>query len=259
MAIQDAVADVGVAQPSATLGVILSGSEHLSGDLSLIAESLEGLVSAAIWSFLLDPITDDLMYARELVGGAMRFPKASARFYPEFSDFEAIYSLTNRENFDPLDPFDGSLLVGMNSWLRRTLQERDPALYQRLFEFARISRAEHRSPLLLELSVALGIALAGPPLLVYGTVKAIESMRRSAAETKIREHEANIREQELAQQREKTRVLRHIADAIEATPLTQHINPSVVQAMIGMSSPAVADLGTSPLIGEVKVGLSTGK
>jgi hypothetical protein len=258
MSTQETAPSIDIAQPTATLGVTLSGAEHRSGDLSLIAESLDGLVSAAVWSFLLEPTTEDLEYARHLITEAMQSPKGSIRFFPRFGDVGSIGSLVNGEYFDPFDPFDASIIVGMNSWLRRTLQEQDPALYHRLFGFAKISKAEHRSPLFLELAVALGIALVGPPLLVYGMVKAIQGLRRSAAETQIRETELEIVKEQLAQQRQRTRVVRHLADAIAETPLTQHVSPSVLQAMIGMSSPAVADLGTSSLIGEVKVGLSTG-
>lgn len=70
--------------------------------------------------------------------------------------------------------------------------------------------------------------------------------------------EAQIKHEELKQQRLKTQVIEAIAEGVREAGFPKEVPEQVVAAVVSMGATAVSDLISSPLIGEVKIGLSAG-
>jgi len=246
-------------QPDTALLVVeLQSTTHSSADVRFVVDALDGIVSAGVWAAISYPDGqgDDLIVARRHLDEEIHRPKSRARFFPDwlqFSDPESIDAPALA--FEPLDPMDAGVRDGLNSFLRRALWQRDKQLYSRVFGFASVKRIEHHSPLLIELAVALTGAIALPAVLAWGIMRAAAGMRKASAEARIREVEAEIREEELRQKKIQTRILEEVANAAhELGP--QRIPRGAIEKASQISTTAVSDLGASPLIGSVTVGLS---
>jgi hypothetical protein len=146
--------------------------------------------------------------------------------------------------------------TGLNSWLRRIVYRTDPDLYRRVFSFSQVTRAEHHSPFLIEIGVALGVGVGAPAVLLFGCLAAVHFIRRREAEARIREAEARIKEEEAEQQHLRTQMMAQMAEAVRATDFKGRISDAVMQEVVKINSTPVADLGKSSLIGEVTIGLS---
>lgn len=241
----------------ATLQVSVSSTEVLAPDLGLLVGALNGLVAASIWGALADRQSDDhrLYRAREILHNTRRTPKGRARFYPDFWTADDLPFLEDYDEFDPVDPLDSSVRDGLNSWLSRSLYLQDPRLYNDLFSFAKVQRLEHHSPLLVELAVLIAAPVV-PALLAYGLMRTVAGIRRALAEARIREAEAAIREEELNHRRIQSRILDDVATAVHEMD-AKEIPKSVVAAAAKVGTTSIADLGSSPLIGSVTLGVST--
>jgi hypothetical protein len=163
---------------------------------------------------------------------------------------------------DPFDPLDVGVQTGLNTMLRRILLDNDRERYEQLFAFAEVRRLEHHSPLLLETAAIIGGAIALPPVLLYGCMKAVYFGRRSEAETGMREVELETKKEELRQSQIRTQIQQHLAAAILETKFTTgpiNVPDTVMAETARIAATTVADLGSSPLIGSVTLGLSKGK
>jgi hypothetical protein len=131
------------------------------------------------------------------------------------------------------------------------IESADPELFDEMFSFAFISRMQRRSPLALTAAVVFSGAL--PPTLVYLCLRAIAAHRRDAAEVRIREAEADIRESDAALARLRVRVAEELTREIESAGL--QVSKELAQELLRQASPAIADLGNKALIGNISVGL----
>jgi hypothetical protein len=247
---------------SATFSVTLACAKHNSADISFVANAVDGLVCAGIWGAMASPPPgkEALRLAREILTEEVKRPKSAARFFPYWTGpllfpEEARERLRSGELFSPSDPMDSALRDGLNSFLRRTLFERNREVYDELFGSARITRLEHRSPLVLEIGMALGIGFL-PVALTWGIMWAAASMKRGWEEARIRELERKIREQELEQRILETQIKKRIRDAVSELRV-EDIPDAAIAAAAAVSSTAIADLGTSPLVGNITIGLSS--
>jgi H+/gluconate symporter-like permease len=135
-------------------------------------------------------------------------------------------------------------------------------LYSRLFSFAQVRRLEHHSPLLLETVAVIGVAVALPAILLYGCMWAVYYARRADAEIRIRETEAELKQEELKQSRLRSQVQEDMANAIRIagfSPEPLRISEAALAETARVITPTVSELGKSPLIGSVTIGLSKGK
>jgi len=157
---------------------------------------------------------------------------------------------------NPFHPISAAQQIAANEWFKRTLFQTNEQLYRELFSFARIRRAETRSPLLLELAVFIGI-LGLPGVIVTGIMRAAAAADRVDAETRIRQAEANSKEQEAAQRGIQTEIFGYIRDAVRDHALsgTFEVPDSVLQAAATIASPSVADLSNSALIEKITFGI----
>jgi hypothetical protein len=262
---------------TAHLTVKLRSKEHSMADVGLVVEAMENMVIASVWGAMLDvePQDETVVKAKSILMESIGRNKAGARFFPGFYDgrlfrSQASVSESNDQRefdtheldgFDPYDPLDAGVQIGMDSWFRRTIYSRDLDLYRQLFSFGRVQRLEHHSPLLIELAVVFGLGVIVPVALVYGLMTAIHRARRSAAEADIRETEADLKKEELKQQRQKTKIIADIADGVHELSVRHQLEipKEVLVQTAQLGAPSVADLGSSPLIGEVSIGLSAGK
>src|SRR5262249_18495283 len=131
--------------------------------------------------------------------------------------------------FDPREPGDAAVRDGTNAFVERSLRRSSPTLYQNLLGFAELRRAEHHSPLFLELGVAMVGPLAICGVFAYAMMRATVGLRRERAEVRIREAEAAHREEELEQKKLQTQLLRQIVAAVEEQG-AKAIPPSAVEA-----------------------------
>lgn len=263
----------------ATLRVLLASQSHSSADLAFLTETLENLVSSAIWAVLLEPdLEEPALYAvRRLLSSDLERGKAGRRFFPDFRSIlenprvfpfnQALETDSPDDRFDYSDQefridnaVDKGVLSGVNSWLRRTIYSQDRDLYCKAINIARIDRLEHHSPLVLETSVLIAAGVAAPALIAYGLFRAVAGWRRQLAEASIREAEAKEKEEVVKQRRIQTEILQELRDAVREQNRRGELKipDSVLANAAQIASPSVADLGSSSLINEIQVGLTTG-
>lgn len=257
----------------ARLGIVLRGNEHSSSDVSLLTEDIDMLASAAAFAAMSDPESGDkwILRGREILSKAADRSISARRFFPEFAPnlrngvLSILGQLLNSSAGDSLeqdviDPMDIGVLVGVNSWIRREILVNDRQAYAKIFGFAQIERIQHSSPLVVEVAVALSAA-AVPGVVLYGLMRAVAGLRRQAAEAEIRELEVLEKKEILKQRRIQTAILHELHDALHETRQRDpdfHVPESVLAAAAQISSPAVSDLGSSSLIGNVTFGMSAG-
>lgn len=194
--------------------------------------------------------------------------KAGVRFFPTFGGTfvqkerrrsDAIRTVQDIDDFDPFDPLDIGVTFGLNTWMRKVIQNADIELYYRLFSFGDIARLEHKSPLVIELLVCLGTVTLTPIILTYGIMRAVARCKRLELDNELRETEVQLKREELRQRRIQTEILDELKSAVKHRIANANINipEGVLVAATTISSPAVAELSTNPLIGSVTLGLST--
>jgi len=263
----------------ATLTVVLPFQSDSAPSLHLVIGALNGLVSAGVWAGLRshggkDPVFEK---ARSILEKELRRDKAAKRFYPEFGDSRSkdvrskkvrskdVRSKDERKwftppealkEFDPGDPFDAAVRDALNSYLRRTLCQADPALAVELFGFARVTRVEHNSPLLVELALFIAMGIAIPMLVVLGGMRAAFSLRKQDVELEIRSIQRDTLQEELRQKKLQTRIIAAAAEVAEELDIHEFPHEAIAEGA-QISTTAVHDLGTSPLIGSLTLGLST--
>jgi len=255
----------------ATLTVTLKSSQHTVADVAFLVNSIDNLTMASLWGSLKDVSPQDatLNWARHTLQETMiTSRKRERRFFPGLleyisgrSQFEGNRRRFGEDfelEFDPFDPLDVGVQSGLNAMLRRLLRENDSEQYGRLFSFAVIRRLDHHSPLVLELAAVLAGAVAMPALLLYGCMAAVYYGRRREAEVSIREAERGLKEEELKQSKIRTHIQEQMAASIADRFSNQPREiPDVVLAETArIASTTVADLGSSPLIGSISIGLS---
>jgi hypothetical protein len=242
-------------------------------DVQFITEALDGLVAAGVWGQVLqrEPKDDAVKLAQSIIQEELTKPHARNRFFGGFSSwnafeerFTAFDPSPEQQLFvdNPVDPIDAGMRSGLNSFLRRAIFDRDHDLYTHLFGFVGIGRAERRSPLLLELSIVLSTVIAVPAAIVIGAAFAAASIRsliagarKAESEAAIRESEAAIRKEELAHKKLQSRILISIAAAAEQLG-HKDIPKEAIVAAAKISATPVADLGSSPLIESLTIGVS---
>jgi H+/gluconate symporter-like permease len=108
----------------------------------------------------------------------------------------------------------------------------------------------------------IGVAVALPAILLYGCMWAVYYARRAEAEIRIRETEADLKQEELRQSRLRSQVQEYMANAIKSAGFSSEplrIPEAALAEAARIITPTVSDLGKSPLIGSVTIGLSKGK
>ena len=247
----------------ATLRVELSSVEHSMADVALIVEDLDSLIVGALWGAMTRPQgeNDVLSRGRSILERSAAEGKAAARFHPRFWQitFDEIDYREPEGGFDPFNPLDAGMQFGINSWFRRALFQSDPKLYRELCSFADVSRLEHHSPLLIELSIAVAV-LSAPVVLAYGLMTAAARARRLEAEANIREQEAESKKEEVKQRALQTRMMQAVTEAVEkqAAEGKLIVPKEAITKAVQVASPGVADLGENTLIKEVTFGISAG-
>lgn len=262
----------------AGLAVVLAGATHSTAEVALLLESMQMLVSASIWASLTCPEIEDqtLTSARNVLLRALESEHARSRFYPKFSEalrepgvlpFESSPQSEERPfhtydwPFDLTSALDMATAVGVNSWMQRELLRHNRELHQQVFGFAAVRRAEHNSPLLLELGIVLGAAVAVPVLLTYGLMRAAARAKRMNTEAEIREIELAEKKVALRQREVQLLIQEEVADALKEqrkrNPNYQ-VPETVLANVVQFASPAVSDLGSSPLIEKISFSASIG-
>lgn len=241
----------------AKLEVVLNSEQHTISEVRLVVDALDGLWMAGMWGAIITPNyeTNDLVRARDYLRRAQQDRKAPARFYPEFFRGMGAGPELDEPDFEPSNPMDAAVRDGMNSYLRRILIHQDPDLYQRMFSFATVAKVEYRSPLLIEMAIVVG-AMTLPVVLTFALARAAVAMRKANAEVSIRETEAKIRQEELKQKEIQTRVLEHVEEAVRELDAID-IPKEAMTAAAQVSTTAISDLSSKPLIGSLTFGVST--
>lgn len=253
------------------LHVTLAGDKHSLADARVVFDAVDGLVVGSILASALSekPETDALIKTREVLTSTLADPRASRRFYPgfhelmtrsrisEFPDYESEELLVHPTPLAPLNPMDAGVVDGIGSFVRRSISQGDKELHDELFGMASVLAVEHRSPLLLEVAIGVGASGFITFALVLGSIRAAVGLRRRAAEADIREVEASIRREELAQKRVQTDLLKQIHEAVQENGV-RGVSPTVLASAVALNATPVADLGSNPLIGEVSIKTSTG-
>jgi hypothetical protein len=264
----------------AGLTIVLAGDSHSTAEVALLLENMQMLVSAAVWAAVTNAESNDesVNAARGALLRALEDDTARARFYPGFSDslrqpgvlpFEANAVDRGQEqdrtghepSFDASSPLDVATMVGVNSWMQREVLRTSPELHRRLFSFASISRAQHNSPLLLEFVIVLGAMVAVPVVLTYGLMRATARAKRLNAEAEIRELDVEEKKLAIKQRRVQLIIQEEIADALKAQRKRDpnyQVPESVIANAVQFATPAVSELGSSPLIEKVSFSASLG-
>lgn len=254
-------------QPAhATLTIQLDGNEHSSASVAVLVQAVDGLASAAVWASLLyadEGLSPEFHWAREQIAD-LRRDKASGRFYPQFVRparprnrwFPSAVNVLR--DFDADDPLDFAVTVGTNLWLRKELESRDRERADRLFSFAEISRLEHRSPLLIELSVAIGVTALVSALILYGAMKAASHLRKMEEDRRREQLQEELQREDLKQRRIQTEILQVMRDAVVERQAGGQLTipDAALVAAATISSPAVREISKSPLIGSVSLGVT---
>lgn len=269
----------------ASLSITLSSRTHSVGDLAFVSETVNDLVASAAWAVILDRDSEieEARAARIILQEELDRGKAGARFFPSFDrvldypesfpfnqssvleqgEIDPESRLNSVKNFELYEPLDRATLSGINSWLRRTLAERNREAYNKVIGFAEVTRLEHHSPLLMEVAIILGAAAALPVLIAYGLLRAAAKAKRLNAEAEIREAEAKDRWEVVKQRKIQTEILEELRDAVKEQRKDGGIKvpDTVLAAAAQIGTPSIADLGSSPLIERLTIGLtaSSGK
>ncbi|HYA43047.1 MAG TPA: hypothetical protein VEF34_17225 [Syntrophobacteraceae bacterium] len=252
----------------AKLNVVLRSGHHTIAEARMVIDALDGLVMAGVWGGIMSENPDiGSFLSRNILNDDRKRLKAHSRFssgnqrrqIDKVEDATILFLSSSPpedlRDFDPYDPMHAAVRDGVNCYLRRLLFQRLPKLYESLFSFATLTNAEHHSPLLIELSIFLGI-LSLPVVLTYGLAKAAVAIRKANAEADIRETEANIRKEELSQKKLQTMILQHLESAVsELKP--EHIPKEAIAVAAQLSTTSIADLSSKPLIGSVSLGITT--
>lgn len=259
-----------------SLQITLKHEKHSASDVALLTQSVDGIVCASVWATIAEvreSESDAIDSARRILSRALENDKARARFFPEFGgDFAVtlsgrrnrrppnrVRSVADMPNFDPFDPLDVGVAFGLTAWFRKVLQQGDAEVYTRLFSFANIARLEHKSPLVLGLLLAIGTGVLTPVLLTYGIMRAVGRCKRLDLENQLRETEVELRHEELRQRRIQTEILETLKNAVNERAASNNLSipDEALAAAATISSPAVAELSTSPIIGSITLGLSS--
>jgi len=241
-------------------------------DTNWIVGLVDNLAMAGVWGALSSQdIADvELLEARNAIYDTFNHRKSMRRFHPEFYSMFGDWMDKNDSNqigrrfridikaFDPFDPLDIGIQLGMNVWLKTALQQYSPSLAESVFSFAQAERVEKKSPLVVTLAVGTAMGIGLPALLVYGCMIAAVRVRRQEAEARIREIEVDLKHEELRQQRLRTTILESLSDGIHelASEKKLTIPDEVLTETARVASVSVANLGSTPLIGSVTLGLS---
>jgi hypothetical protein len=154
-----------------------------------------------------------------------------------------------------MDPLDAGVRYGLDAFLADAILEHDRELYDRIYGVAEITRTEHNSPLILQMTVGLAVGVGATAALIVGIARAAVGIRIRLAEARRLEAEAAIWEEELGQKQIQTYILKEIADAVRETDLSS-IPQDTLAAAASFATVPVADLSKNPRIGQLSVGLS---
>jgi hypothetical protein len=256
---------------SVSLTLTMESKDHSVSDVACVVESIDNLVMASIWGALAAPdqqLDENLIRVKQLLRDtAIAEPFLRRRTYPftvflHYLDRPPSTPIDAEYEFDPFSPYGAGLQAGMNTTLRHLIRDHDRELYSRLFSFARVRRLEHHSPLLLETVAVIGVAAVLPAILLYGCFWAVYYARRTEAQMRIRETDAELKQEELNQARRRSQMLEDMANAIKRAGYSSEplrIPEAALAETARVITPTVSQLATSPLIGSVTIGLSKGK
>jgi hypothetical protein len=246
----------------ARLVVTAGGNIDPHSDLIMVSEALDGVISGVIRSCLIDSETEIELFrrAREIILHAARARKARVRFRPDFAD-----SLTSQDavrgGFDPFDPLDAAMEFGINAWMRRVILQEDRYLYDELYSFARLTRLTKASPFLLELTILAAGAVLLPAILVVGVLRAVASADRHTTNNAIGTAEAGSKQEEFKQRELQTEIMGYLRDEVRDRHRAgeQLVSDGVMTAIATITSPAVRELKSSPLIEKINIGFSASR
>lgn len=236
----------------AKMGVTLAAESDPLSDIAFVVEAMDGIVVGSIRAAIAVPTDfegESLVHAREVLS---RVPGSESQWIGRALDSERI---------DLWSPAQVATEVAVNAWVRRTIFRNDESRYRELFGFATVSDVRRESPLVVELAITASFVVGLLPIVIaIGVMKAVSVHRRWEAETDIRQTEADLKREQLRQARIQTKMMQHIADAIEEQA-DQHrlqIPEKVLSTAAKVSSPAVADLSNGSIVENVTFGISTG-
>ena len=252
---------------TATLSAQLNSKAHTMGEINHLTEVIGNLPMIAFWSAMAIPHQNNntISQAQEILRKSAEHHRSDNRFYPGFiNEFIHIGEIdwlpfSNFFDYSPVSSLDSGVIVGINAWARQEIYRNNPELYNKLFHFAEVSKLEHRSPLVLELAVAIAIPSL-PILITYGLMRAVASHRKMEAEIRIREREADIKEEELRQKKIQTAIVEEIYTGIKSQQsIDGHIDipEKVIENAASFSVSSVGELGSSPLVDKLTFSISS--
>jgi hypothetical protein len=241
---------------SARLTIELAGSRH---SLAEVAETLE-LLDLLVGSVLIAGISDKPWdHLSENIARAAQYDLrgnlAPRRFFPSFQFRRG--GLPEDESWSRA-PLDVGVLVGMCSWLRRTLQEHDAKTSTELSSRIYIAKLEHHSPLLLELVAlvgGIGIVTMG---LVAACMKTLRDSREDEFRGQLRELELKDRAQSVRQQQIRTAIMERVSENY-ARMGTPPVSDTVISEMAKIAYVPIAQAVESSFIKEINFSLEAKK
>jgi hypothetical protein len=259
------VNEMSVQYDTATLSTQLSSKFHNMGEVNHLTEIIGQLPMIGFWSAMAIPKQNDnkISEAQAILRRSAEKHGNDDRFYPGFiNEFSHIgegewMPFSAFHNYKPFSSLDTGVIVGINTWARQEIYRTNPELYAELFQFAEVSKLEHHSPLVLELAVAISIPTL-PILLTYGLMRAVSSHRKMEAEIRIREREADIKDEELRQKKIQTAIVEEIYTSIKSQRGSNlDIPEKVIENAASFAVSSVSELGSSPLVDKITFGVSS--
>lgn len=249
---------------TASLSIQLYSETHSMSEVGSLVEILQSLPMVSFWASIFNQESEDdeVIIARKILSEDVLKDGNDNRFFPHFKslvrhldDPFALIELSDYfKGLDPFNVMDVAVMQGINIWARKLIYLKNRQLSYKLFDYAQVSRLEHYSPLLIELSIILGGAIALPILLTYGIMRAVASNRRAEAENQIRENEAKIKNEEFKQKQIQTIMLEEIHNAMDEQKQREgyiKVPEKVMENVAGFAVSPIAELGKSPLIDKV--------
>ena len=236
-------------------------SDGAIADVNRVLDAFAAIISAAVLTdmFIGDGKQDDYRTAWHILHSRASKHGHDDVFFPGF-----ISSFANAETPRPVglpgefgedgwSPEHAQVQLAILSWVQRVIRESDRMLYERLFGFAKLERAQRQSP--LELTAVITFAASLPAALVYACVKAVEVTSRGSEEAGIRKQDHRMRHGDADVSEFRAEVARQILQELRDGKLKT--SDAVVQELLRQASPAISDLGNHSLIEKITIGLST--
>lgn len=232
----------------------LAAPNETLDDLQRVLAALDNLhagslLAVAASSEIQDPAVIRL---RESLEASLASRMAAGRFFPGLGSRSSLSRVMEFfDLMDPNDPLDVGVGYGVKRWAADIARVIDRDLASSQFP---VQRIEHRSPLLISVSIGLTI----PMVLTFGLLYALGRFRRYTTETEIREHQARALASVARQQEQRERFQADLYDAVRMRIVSHEttIPEGVLNNASQIASIEIGELSDKSLIGTMNLGLN---